>query len=200
MRVRTAGRRQAIIEAALQVFREVGYERASMGAISGRVGGSKSTLYGYFKSKEELFAVAMISVMEDQVHEAVDLLDASATDVSRVLMDFSAAYLALVTSNNALSIRRTAIAEGSNSDLGARLYEMGVERAWHEIANYVLQLQERNRFRQSDPHVAAAHLKGLLEAGIVEPLLFGAAQWFAPDDAVRDSVRVFMTAYGAEHD
>ena len=44
MRVKTDDRRAAILEAAVEVFREVGYERASMAAISARVGGSKATL------------------------------------------------------------------------------------------------------------------------------------------------------------
>ena len=55
MRVRTDQRRQAIIDVALDVFREHGFERASMTMIAGRLGGSKGTLYGYFQSKEELF-------------------------------------------------------------------------------------------------------------------------------------------------
>ncbi|OYW88264.1 MAG: TetR family transcriptional regulator, partial [Sphingobium sp. 32-64-5] len=54
MRVRTDDRRQAILDVATEMFREVGYARASMAAISARIGGSKGTLYGYFKSKEEL--------------------------------------------------------------------------------------------------------------------------------------------------
>lgn len=198
MRVRTVDRRQSIIEAALEVFREVGYERASMAAISSRVGGSKATLYGYFRSKEELFAAAMISVMEDQALETVRLLDSSVADVSEGLVKFGEAYLALLTSNEALPIVRAAIAEGSNSDLGARLYEMGIERSWHDMAAYLERLQEQGRLRPSDAHIAAAHLKGLLEAGIIEPLLFGAALWFTPGDAVRNAVETFLIAYGPQ--
>src|ERR1700746_2932734 len=48
-------RREAIIEVARQVFFEEGYAAASMSTIAARLGGSKGTLYNYFKSKEELF-------------------------------------------------------------------------------------------------------------------------------------------------
>ena len=59
MRVKTEERRQAILEKALDVFRELGFDRASMSEISKRIGGSKATLYSYFQSKEELFTAAM---------------------------------------------------------------------------------------------------------------------------------------------
>ena len=48
-------RREAILEVAREVFTEEGYAAASMSTIAARLGGSKGTLYNYFKSKEELF-------------------------------------------------------------------------------------------------------------------------------------------------
>ena len=51
MRVRTQARRDTIIEAAIQLFEEAGYEGASMSELARRLGGSKATLYGYFPSK-----------------------------------------------------------------------------------------------------------------------------------------------------
>ena len=55
MKVRTEARREAILEIASQVFLEFGFERASMAEIVRRIGGSKSTIYGYYPSKEALF-------------------------------------------------------------------------------------------------------------------------------------------------
>src|SRR5262249_19293571 len=48
-------RREAILDVAGVVFSEEGYEAASMSTIAARVGGSKGTLYNYFRSKAELF-------------------------------------------------------------------------------------------------------------------------------------------------
>jgi hypothetical protein len=47
MRVRTEKKRQEIIRIAAELFDELGYERTSMSTIASRVGGSKTTLYGY---------------------------------------------------------------------------------------------------------------------------------------------------------
>ncbi|HZC15833.1 MAG TPA: TetR/AcrR family transcriptional regulator, partial [Caulobacteraceae bacterium] len=52
---RRDARREAILEVARQVFYEEGYAAASMSSIAARLGGSKGTLYNYFKSKDALF-------------------------------------------------------------------------------------------------------------------------------------------------
>ncbi len=197
MRVRTNDRRQAILEAAKDVFREVGFERASMATISARVGGSKTTLYGYFKSKEELFAAAMIEALEAQGEELLDLLDPSQADIAAVLRRFGAGYLRLITSPEALAITRTAVAEGGNrSRLGAHLYELGPQRGLNAIADYLAQLGAAGRLDIADPARAAVHLKGLLDAGIHEPLLYGAKGAFPLKDAAAWAVEAFLRAYG----
>src|SRR6202049_2358572 len=48
-------RREAILKVAREVFFEQGYSAASMSTIAARLGGSKGTLYNYFKNKEDLF-------------------------------------------------------------------------------------------------------------------------------------------------
>ena len=121
MRVKTDDRRKAILDVAIEVFRDVGYARASMAMISARIGGSKGTLYGYFKSKEALFAAAMMAVMEEQADEIMGLLDLSEPDVSLALRRFGEALLALLTSADTLAIMRAAIAEGASSTLGAKI-------------------------------------------------------------------------------
>src|SRR3569833_1853850 len=48
-------RRERILDVAEEVFLEEGFAAASMSEIAARLGGSKGTLYNYFKSKDELF-------------------------------------------------------------------------------------------------------------------------------------------------
>src|ERR1700721_3771942 len=47
--------RESILKVAREVFFENGYAATSMSSIAARLGGSKGTLYNYFKNKEELF-------------------------------------------------------------------------------------------------------------------------------------------------
>lgn len=196
MRVKTDARRDVILEIATKLFREVGYERASMAEIAARVGGSKATLYNYFKSKEELFAAAMTEAMEERGQALVDLLDATDDEVEDVLLRFGKAYLHLVTAPDTLAITRTAIAEGANSRLGADLYARGPKRAWDAIAVYIKALQDREKLCAGDPNIIAGHLKGLLEAGVIEPLLWGGRPDCSPLVVVPKAISTFLRAYG----
>ena len=53
MKTKTESKRQAIIQAAAEIFREVGFDRATMSDIRERIGGSKATLYRLLPLKGE---------------------------------------------------------------------------------------------------------------------------------------------------
>jgi AcrR family transcriptional regulator len=59
MRVKSETKRQTILDVATKAFIELGFNNTSMSEIASRVGGSKSTLYNYFSSKEEIFSAVM---------------------------------------------------------------------------------------------------------------------------------------------
>jgi len=200
MRVKSDDRRKAILDVATELFRQQGYERTSMAEISAHVGGSKATLYNYFKSKEELFAAAMMEAMEERGEEVIGTLDASIGDVRAVLLRFGTAYLDLVTTQDALAITRAAVAEGTHTKLGPLLYERGPRRGWRELSAYMEEMQKLGILRPASSGVAAAHLLGMLEAGIVEPLLFGAEPEFDRMQAVRTAIDVFLLAYAQAGD
>jgi len=164
-----------------------------------RAGGSKTTLYSYFTSKEELFIAAMLDAMEEQGQQALDLLDASDPDVAGVLERFGRAFLQFLTGPEKLAVIRTAITEGGkNSALGPELYALGPQRCWNDVAAYVSALQARGVLLAGDPQLIAAHLKGLLEAGIIEPLLFGADAAFDVNTSTPAAVAAFLRMYGVE--
>jgi AcrR family transcriptional regulator len=83
----SAERRAQIIEAALACFTRRGYNNTTMDDIVAESGLSKGSLYWYFKSKDELFAEAMLSVFTDVGQEALAALEqcAAASDKLRVI-------------------------------------------------------------------------------------------------------------------
>jgi AcrR family transcriptional regulator len=197
MRVRTDERRKAIIQAATEIFAKVGYERASMAMIAERVGGSKTTLYGYFPTKEELFWNAMTGAMPEQGEKTLQVLDPLDSDVASVLRRFGEAYLNLFASRAAVQVTRTAIAEsGTDSKLGALLYQRGPKRVLDAIANYLSELVKQGRICDIEPHITAIQLKSLFDAGVIEPLLFGAKPEMSRADAIAAAVTTFVRAYG----
>jgi AcrR family transcriptional regulator len=71
---KTAARRQAILEAAAEAFRESGYVSASLRDIADRLGMSHANLRFHFQNKEALLA----AVLEHQERGFADVLDRAA--------------------------------------------------------------------------------------------------------------------------
>ena len=197
MRVKTDARRQAILDAAAEVFRETGFERATMSAISDRVGGSKATLYGYFGSKEELFLAVLFSAVDEEAETVFGALTLGA-NVRRALERFGSLYLKLRVSPEVIAIQRMIVAEGGRSDLGCKLYERGPKKCWREIAEALEGLMDAGTLRRADPDTAAHQLKALLECGVVDRALLGvepnpSAETI--DRAAKEAVDLFLRAY-----
>ena len=66
-RPRSAQSHQAILQAAVELLAEVGFERMSIEAIATRAGVGKTTIYRRYESKEELVAEAIESLREEVV-------------------------------------------------------------------------------------------------------------------------------------
>jgi len=198
MVTRTDDRREAIIEAATAVFREVGFGRASMNAITARAGGSKATLYKYFGSKEELFAVAMTEAIEEQATSLLNILLAATEEPRLVLTRYAEGYLRLITSPDVLALTRTAIGEGAQTSLGPMLYVRGPKRALNALVEYFGTLGDNGAIRQIDSRLAAAQFRGLLEAGVFEPLLYGAPSEFPIEHVAQAAIDTFWGAYGRD--
>ena len=72
-------RRAQIIQAALACFPRKGYNNTTMDDIVAESGLSKGTLYWYFKSKDDLFAEALLSVFMNVAQEAVAAMEQYST-------------------------------------------------------------------------------------------------------------------------
>ncbi len=200
MRVKTDARRQAILEAAAEVFCELGFERASMSAISERVGGSKATLYSYFQSKQELFVEVMLDALAEHAENVFAGLTHDA-DLRLALKKFAAGYLNLVLLPDVVAIRRMAIGDCGRSDIGKILYERGPATAWRRVAEFLQGQMDIGHLRQVEPLTAALNFKGLLESDLVEKRMFGVIEDPSAADierAAADAADVFLRAYGAD--
>jgi len=195
MRVKTDDRRQAFMNAALFVFREVGFERASMSEISARAGGSKATLYNYFTSKEDLYTETMLAEIDRQAIELTKILDLSHGSIKDALTKFCTSYLEIVLSPEVIANKRTAISQSVNSNIGAILYERGERRAWARAAAYLAQRMTVGDLKRGDPEIAALQLQGLLECGMLEPRLYGSSCLHSIGDAVARAVETFLLIY-----
>src|SRR6195256_6740359 len=84
-------KRRQIMEGARAVFLAQGFDAASMGEIARQTGVSKGTLYVYFESKEELFAVVAREACKAQAENLL-ALDPDDHDVEAVLTRLGQGY------------------------------------------------------------------------------------------------------------
>lgn len=196
MRVRTDARRQAIVAAAWEVFRQNGFERTTMSDISERVGGSKATLYGYFQSKEQLFAAALEQVIGEFAAKTFSQLEGPATFEER-LLHFAETYLAVRLSPDSMAIERALVAEGERSDLGERLRQQFVQPHWRRLSAAFDQQMQAGRMLKADPMIAAWQFRGMIEIDLVERGLHGDPNITAHEveRAASEGVAAFLRAY-----
>ncbi|SOU06645.1 TetR/AcrR family transcriptional regulator [Xanthomonas arboricola] len=201
MRVRTEEKRDAIVQAASEVFLELGFEGASMSQIAARVGGSKRTLYGYFPSKEELFVAFAKDMSDRYIDPLLDALSQSNGPVAETLQRFGEDILGFLCAPSSITIWQTIIGVSGRSDVGALFFNSGPEEGVQRMADYLQAQMDRGAIRCADVLIASRQFGGLLEAETLMPCLFGALKDPSPEylrGAAQRAVEMFLAAYALE--
>ena len=198
MKSKTEAKRLAILKAAADVFREVGFERASMSEIRARIGGSKATLYNYFPSKEKLFVEVMYQAKELELVNITHSLNPDADDLKEELLPFGQRLLASLYSPEAIAIRRLAIAESRHSDIGKIVFEGSTLPIEKQVAEFLKKAMKRGTLRSADPKTAAMQFLSLLESEFLHRVLLGTTNSVKPEalnGAARRAVETFLSGY-----
>ena len=168
-----ADRRQLILEAALDIFAEQGFEGATTKEIAARAGVTHGLIYFYFPSKEDLFQAAF----EHTLTGALDgLADAAAPeadgDPAVVIENALARALNLLSSPRASSLARLMlrmVANGDRKEGPLRECKSSMIRAIGEfsdtLVNYLDDQIARGRLRPVDTRAVVRLLIGGLVAG-----------------------------------
>jgi AcrR family transcriptional regulator len=195
-------KRRQILEGAKRVFVSTGFDAASMNDITRESGVSKSTLYVYFRSKEELFHALIAEEREAYFADIEELLlDAEAPALT--LGRFARRLFDLMLSPEAMTAKRTVIAVASRMpELGREFYRRGPMRGLALVSDYVRRACELGSLRAEDPDLAASQFIELATAGVLRRRFFddqAPPLSLAERDHIVDSaVRVFMAAYGPD--
>jgi TetR/AcrR family transcriptional regulator, mexJK operon transcriptional repressor len=178
------------------MFMKRGYGATTMSAIATELGGSKSTLWNYYSSKEALFA----AIIEHEVcrfrDELLETLDRS-TGLPQTLRDFSASLLRKLGRPEILRLHRRIIGEAERfPHLGRLFYELAPKQVERRLATYLDEAMKRGELRHADPRMAAQQLTALLQSDFVFRL------WNVRTDYRQDTiaeanaaVETFLRAY-----
>lgn len=152
---RLEARRQAMLDAAAQLFFEMGYERASVNEIVRRSGGSLTTLYQLFGNKEGLFE-AMIQDRCTALLEPLAAPDLPARPAREALTALGCRFMEVVYCPEAIAVIRTVMGEGTKFPNVADIYfRNGPDVAIGKLSTYLADLDRRGVIRCPDPVFAA---------------------------------------------
>ncbi len=158
-------RRKAFVDAAREGFFANGYAGTTMSSIASRVGGSKTTLWSYFPSKEALFE-AVVDDIVDQYGTALQIELPLDEDVVAVLRRFAETLLGTLMSDPLLSLYQLVVGEARRfPHLAETFYERGPRRGKARLAVWMGEKMARGELRSGDPLRACYHLAGLCQGG-----------------------------------
>jgi AcrR family transcriptional regulator len=129
-------RRAIILAAACDVFLDMGYGAATIDQVIARVGGSKRTVYSYFKGKEALFAAVVDEIVGEIVRPLPDI-DAIKLGVRETLQVVAEQHMTVVLSERHAALMRLVAAEASRfPEIGRAYYEHGPARGHKKLETY----------------------------------------------------------------
>ena len=193
-------RRDRILQAASAVFFEEGYSNATMSMIAARLGGSKATLYAYFKNKEDLFD----AIVTDQcsVLEETMLLDQDDVDVRTALTGLGREMMTAISSDQAVRTLQLIMEESQrNPELARRFDEAAPKQACGKIADYLAKASDRGDLKITDPDHAAGVLASLFRGELHFRRMLGLEPEPTADEVAYEvdiAVDVFLAAYAGK--
>lgn len=169
---RGEARRQAIIEAATELFLEHGFGRTTLDMIIERAGGSRRTIYDLFGGKEGLFAAVMGGRCQSLV-ERLEELDVERRPLPAALWEIASAFLDMLLSPTSLALYRVLVAETVTfPELGVAFFNAGPEATCQRLQNYLQQQVDSGRLEIADTRLAAVSFLGMVKSDLQLQALF----------------------------
>lgn len=142
-------RRQALLDAARDVFLEKGYANATIDAVVERAGGSKATVYSLFENKEGLFA-ALVAEAAEELSALVQTYRPDG-QIEDDLRDFGVHYLEILTRPERLALFRLVLGEcGRVPEVGDIFYRTGPYAIFQRVAEMLRAAAARDQIKISD--------------------------------------------------
>jgi len=191
-------RRKAIIDAARSLFVSKGYAAVSVDEIVRVSGGSKSSVYQFFGSKEGLLAAVTESLAEKMLSE-MDVSRRSEMSIRDSLNAMGLELIGLILSEDGITQFRLAINNMTvNPSLSRLWYTHGPESTFRGLAQYLKKEVDAGRLRIKDCQLAADLFLGMLICKGTYSMSIGKR---APTPKqmkhiVSEAIDIFLAAYG----
>ncbi|OKH88358.1 TetR/AcrR family transcriptional regulator [Thalassospira sp. TSL5-1] len=161
---RTEKRREAIIEAARELFCEYGLSGTTLEMIIAEAGGSRRTIYELFGNKDGIFE-AVIRNCTARITQIMRDLPLSEKPLRDTLIEFGENLMTALTRTDTLRYLRMFLSEVPRfPHLGKVFYESGMMTGRRLLTEYFTQQIKLGRFPDHDPEQAARFLVSLIKS------------------------------------
>ena len=197
-RPKDLAKRQAILDAAKNLFLRNGYASTSMDAVATEAGVSKLTVYSHFTDKETLFSAAVIARCDEQLPDLFFEVSHD-TPVEVVLKNIGRGFFELINSPDSLELHRLMVAQGNQDPKLAQIFfEAGPQRILSEMERFLSEINKSGSLHIDNPRIATEHFFSLLKGICNFQLLIGCGE--PPSEAyseahVEEVVSFFIRAY-----
>src|SRR3990172_8092589 len=179
-------KREAIINAALSTFLKHGYGVTTIDKIVSDAGGSKATIYKYFRDKEELFSTVVDKLVKHGQFSTT--LDPEG-DPENVLLNLAVVRLNVIFNTQHTALRRVVIGEsGRFPNIAKTYYTHGPEYSHKQLVKYFNEQNQRGVLKIDDADLAAEIFQGILTHPFYLKSLFSVTTRFS-DASIKNHAR-----------
>ncbi|RRJ83780.1 TetR/AcrR family transcriptional regulator [Aestuariirhabdus litorea] len=153
-RSKSEEKRDQILEAAVTLFIEQGFDATSMDQIAQLASVSKQTVYSHFGNKEELFSASIrCKCISHQLAEA-DFREFN--DPRSALATIALRFHELLHSPEAIHVHRTCVAQSeTHPQLSSLFFKEGPNSMFEQVARLLESFSARGLLRVEEPRFAA---------------------------------------------
>lgn len=193
-----AQKRGAILDAALALFTEDGYERTTTDKVAKLAEVSSATVYKHFPTKDQLFGAVMQRVWAEGA--SLELPSPPPGDPRAGLMQLAQEYADFLLRPNAVPFFRMLIAEVERApELGRELYERGKKPWLDRVTTYLAAERDAGRLVVADTTMAARQLAGMINDLVFWPKFLVKDLMVTQDEAkhvVAEAVETLLARHG----
>jgi len=177
MRLAAPDRKKQLIDIAMKLFSEQGFDGTSTREIAEAAGVNEAIIFRHFKTKEDLYWAVLADRVErrGRNRRIRELLESDG-DFREVLVSIAEILLDR-TADDAAVTRLLFYSALRNRDLSDRFFQTYAHEKFDLLADFVRQGIEGRRFRAVDPLVAARSFVGMIIYHYLVQELFGGSRY-----------------------
>ena len=127
---------EELLDRALELFLELGFERTSIDAITAAAGMAKRTVYARYRDKDTLFRAALERAIEDWIVPTETLRAAETDDLEETLLNIGRILVGNVLTPAGMRLLRITNAESNRMpEIGTFTWRQGTERTLDYLAD-----------------------------------------------------------------